>query len=1200
VPSPRGVLAFGTVPPSHTSWVGKQDTGLAHSIHHKQDDFSRAQPTHLQTNMHAQHTRPPGHPALNGYSDATNKRAAFDAALELEAQEIPRRRRRVGQVERPKLGGNGRGNKRPFATSGLANTRPKRPAPQQAQSPQAQQYTNERGRRIARDEEYYASRFPDIISQETPASPQSHQHQHQQSHNPDTATKATKTAGRGTNHAGNSSGGGGSNNPLVLQSFFKNFLADDLGSFKSHIDLPQHQLDSKTPVTDATLHELADIHPGVRGINASGCEGITDVGLWAVAKSCVALTHFDISHCTKVTQVGLRSISMRCSELTHLDLSFCPSVDDMGVKLVAVGCGKLQVVSLQDCKLVTDVGVAELARCCRHLTNVNLNGVERLSEFGDKALVEMGNNCPRVVTLDLTGCEYVQDAGIRAIAKGCPLLRSLILHGCAEITGVAIRAIAKGLTNHLVDLRVDHCPKLKNPDVWTLAEAHGENLRTLSLCGFKKLSMQGLRGVCEWTTQLTSLSLASCPKVNDEVLTMLGQGLPELRVLDIRGDKAVSIRGVQAVCDGCTKLTTVELNKCKLILRPDLAVLAELLPFVSLAMDRLALVPVPEAEELIKQTEQLRLDTRAAIKIQKMFRGARARGGVLLLRFHAQKRFVVPKFQGLVRGHLCRKKLHRLEQLRLQHIAAGLIQRTFRSYKARSMSRTIRQARAKRERERTSARNIQRVVRGRFGRMLVAGVRRNLAIQAMLRREEQDRRVVMAVRIQRTWRGDRAHRLYQKLLRQRQDQAAQALEELTAAIRIQGFVRAVNARALHRIMVAQKLQREAEQRAAQLLQRSYRGYRARFRFQALLMKRQWQLEERCAMLLQKVWRGARGRHLTAIYRGVVKLRVREHRAATCVQAWWRAKQSRDMMDFVRLMRDRKRKELHGATMIQKVFRGHKGREEWEVQMRVHELKVQTRQLRDRAFELEKSRAEAESQLTEIQAWIKASEIKIEGMQTEHDEVVKHRAKWYDSANISGTMQRYQTSYLVNALRGQLEELRAKVMREQRTADELTVVVRSAEKELRGITKELEPREKSTVRDTRMGRAKRLRAKCRAQQTGSVSLQRLWRGHRVRAAAKRGGMYWTECFDEDSQVTYYYNTQTQESTYEVRAIGTREMICLCGCGREGIFEANVCWLFGLLLYRCLPGLVSDGSLLSFPISLPCHFVRRSIDGVLSTS
>jgi len=204
---------------------------------------------------------------------------------------------------------------------------------------------------------------------------------------------------------GASSSGRGGVGPKALQSFLRNFLSDDLGSFRSEINLKDHGDESGTEVRDVTIQEVADMHPDLRSLTLSGCSEITDVGLWALARSCTGLKELRMSRCEKVTHIGLRSLSLRCRALEVIDLSNCPDIDDMGLRVLASGCWGLHTLNFKNCPKITDTGLTEIARMCKHLRDVDVSGCSKVCEYGDKALVELASNCHELTSLNLTG-EY--------------------------------------------------------------------------------------------------------------------------------------------------------------------------------------------------------------------------------------------------------------------------------------------------------------------------------------------------------------------------------------------------------------------------------------------------------------------------------------------------------------------------------------------------------------------------------------------------------------------------------------------------------------------------------------------------------------------------------------------------------------------------------------------------------------------------
>ena len=181
-------------------------------------------------------------------------------------------------------------------------------------------------------------------------------------------------------------GSGGRVAPAALRSFLRNFLSDDLGSFRSEINLKDHGDQSGTEVRDVTVQEVADMHPDLRSLTLSGCDQITDVGIWALARSCTALRELRMSGCTRITHIGLRSLSLRCRALEVIDLSNCPDIDDMGLRVLASGCWGLHTLSFKNCRLITDTGLTEIARMCKHLRSVGVSGCAKVCSMATRLL----------------------------------------------------------------------------------------------------------------------------------------------------------------------------------------------------------------------------------------------------------------------------------------------------------------------------------------------------------------------------------------------------------------------------------------------------------------------------------------------------------------------------------------------------------------------------------------------------------------------------------------------------------------------------------------------------------------------------------------------------------------------------------------------------------------------------------------------
>ena len=911
----------------------------------------------------------------------------------------------------------------------------------------------------------------------------------------------------------------------TVRSFIVNFLSDDLGELKRDIDLVKHSEDTNTPITDGVLQELSDLHPSVESINLRGCDRITDIGLWALSRNCIHLKHLCLSGCDQITHIGLRSLSLRCSVLETLDLKSCAKVNDLGLRVVASGFYHLQKLCLEGCETVTDGGVAEIAKCCPNLKVLSLKGCEKISEFGERALVEIGKGCSSLIELDLTNCGFITDAGIRAVARGCNALEVLRVSQCVQLTGVAVRALGKGCQK-LSSLGFGGLKLLRNEDIWWLSESLPK-IKNLSLRAVVELRTYGIRGLCEYAQELQMLNLAECPELGDDSLLVIANSLAKLRSINICSNRKYTLEGVRALCHGCTRLVRVEAVDTALT-RKGMRSIAADLPFVQVAEDRVALLPVPGAYAMIKATEKMRIDTAAAVCIQKMFRGVRARGGALLIRLHARRRWVIPQFQSVFRGYITRKKLF-LERQRQQHTKTALrLQRYYRGHQGRNRARIARRIRALRRDQSVAAIRIQSVYRGSLGRRAAKEYRRQLALKALraceLRRKEEQ----MALKIQRIFRGRCGRRQFSRVLHQAEYQRKVELQRQHAATKFQSCWRMfLGVLQLGQLRAAHERQKTREA-AARTIQTFFRCSRAKELIEAMKQTRQWHVEQESASKIQRCWRGCVGRQLAALMTSFEALRKFEAGEATKIQGWWRALQGRKAFLSLKEVRALQAREVKAATTIQRVFRSHKGREEREVREYLVQIRAILLPLYERKQSLQKKQETLASEVNSKHTWLHEAERKVCNMKLELAEICKHKAKYYDSSNITGALQRYQTRFLGQALRVQIETLELEIERcASQGLIELETNLRAVEKELREASKEVADKEATTTFDIRQNRAWRIREGMKKKQDSAKTIQNAYRAHRVKTALSMYGQFIGEYWDEEEQLYYYYNRKTRE-------------------------------------------------------------------------
>ncbi|XP_041982921.1 F-box/LRR-repeat protein 7 [Aricia agestis] len=189
---------------------------------------------------------------------------------------------------------------------------------------------------------------------------------------------------------------------------------------------------------------LASRKPPVEYIDLTDCAAVTDAGLCSLLHTCPALQYLYLRRCTLVTDAGVRWIPSYCA-LKELSVSDCTGVTDFGLYELAKLGPALRYLSVAKCSQVSDSGISTLARRCYKLRYLNARGCGAVGDDGAEAVAR---GCSRLRALDL-GATDVSETGLQILARCCPNLKKLALRGCELIGDDGLEAVAyycRGLT----------------------------------------------------------------------------------------------------------------------------------------------------------------------------------------------------------------------------------------------------------------------------------------------------------------------------------------------------------------------------------------------------------------------------------------------------------------------------------------------------------------------------------------------------------------------------------------------------------------------------------------------------------------------------------------------------------------------------------------------------------------------------------
>ncbi|GMF10594.1 unnamed protein product [Phytophthora lilii] len=914
-----------------------------------------------------------------------------------------------------------------------------------------------------------------------------------------------------------------------MHSFLRNFLAaGESGRFQQVIDLHQHGIDTGITVTDATLQEVVLTVPNLRGLNLSGCSQITDAGLWAVARHCQAqLDTIYLAQCEKVTELGLRLLAHNC-KLVLVDLSDCPQLNDAALQTLAAGCWMIETFIMKRCRGVSDAGIVKIAQCCKDLRYLDVSECSRLGEYGDKALLEIGKCCPKLRVLDLFGCQHVHDPGVRAVAKGCPLLTTLRLTGCRDVSSVAIRALAQQCTQ-LEVLSLSGCIKTTNSDLQLLA-TNCPQLTWLDISGSPNIDARGVRALAQNCTSLTYLSLAGCQRVGDAALSELtsaGAGglTKSLGELSLADCPRVTENGVDVLTTVCTNLITLNLTNCKQIGRRFLQRLITKLEFVQWATKFFGYEPLPNAAELCRQRDLRLLQLQSAIKIQSAMRGCLARGGLWQAKLKFVERKILPKIQARVRGFLTRKRLAAERRYELEDSAAKLIGRAYRDLQLRRMLACARRIRQIQEHEDEAALIFQKIFRGYRDRKLVAKMRYDIYCEQQFQARVLAMQNLAATKLQRGYRGHRGRSDAAMLRSIKEAKRLQHEREVCSAAFIQRVYRGHKGRKLQAQRLAELLHQQQCHQGAIKMQKVFRGHKARRHAVILRAEAQDLRVLDAALTIQRYWRGIKDKHLAAVLIGLIKLRARENEAAHSIQAAYRMHASRGFIKAMKLALAAQLRRVKAATDIQRLIRGHRGRGDAELRRELLRFRHQAKPLYAKEARLQALVDDLNEKVDNLQRKIAADEEEERALTLELEKTLQIKTKYHDSSRITGTPQRYLTQYLQVQLADQLRAKRTEIALDGRAFETLTTNLNDAQKQLRGVRRELEPLTEGVIKKTRENRVKRLQDKVRHERRAATSIQKMFRGFRVRSAVREGGNCWIQMVSPENGKPYFYNALT---------------------------------------------------------------------------
>eukprot|EP00040_Diaphanoeca_grandis_P004252 m.27783 g.27783 ORF g.27783 m.27783 type:complete len:455 (+) comp15808_c1_seq1:137-1501(+) len=222
---------------------------------------------------------------------------------------------------------------------------------------------------------------------------------------------------------------------------------------------------------------------------------------------------------------------------------------------------------------ITDAALENLANRFFSVQSLSLNGYKNITLDCVNGIGEESRQ--RLKVLDLSSKREVDDKWLETIGRGFPQLESLYLSSCGLISRKGLGAISDGCTN-LKTLDMGWCIKVDDDALTHLA--HCTKLRKINLHGCTLITDTGLEVLTKGCKGLIALDLKMCDNITDDGIRAVVASCRFLKKLGLYGVNKVTNVGLRAIAHGLPHLMELNIRFCTEVTEEGTDSIRELIP----------------------------------------------------------------------------------------------------------------------------------------------------------------------------------------------------------------------------------------------------------------------------------------------------------------------------------------------------------------------------------------------------------------------------------------------------------------------------------------------------------------------------------------------------------------------------------------------------------------------------------------------
>jgi len=226
-------------------------------------------------------------------------------------------------------------------------------------------------------------------------------------------------------------------------------------------------------ITDASLVELVENHPGLETIYLRWIYRFTGNFIEKLATSCSSLSSLSLSNCTQLNDEKIQPLIFLAKLQTFL-LERSENVTDKSIAgILQSNSSTLKNISLIQCKSIEEQGLVKSLSLCTLVENLVIDGIASMTDDGVCHIVQ---SFPKLQNFSLSNTEKIQDTSISFLAKVCgPKLKTLTLGKLPQMTKESLLDLTKYCHN-LTRIDLSWCRDVDDE----IAESFVKNCKLLS------------------------------------------------------------------------------------------------------------------------------------------------------------------------------------------------------------------------------------------------------------------------------------------------------------------------------------------------------------------------------------------------------------------------------------------------------------------------------------------------------------------------------------------------------------------------------------------------------------------------------------------------------------------------------------------------------------------------------------------------